>query len=225
MGYKLTWIYVWSQRVRPSWWAPSADTIFYYKFDNNLNDEMGNYDLSVWSGSAAITYLTTAGWAKYAYFSNSCWSWQSAGISEDWDNLHTMSFWMNAQSSWQSILIDIVGDRRIWTRVAWNVRFEWYSSQAYQQNIWTWTWHHIVCIRSGTDGKIYIDWNLEATWTPPDALGNLTTYLVLNNAWDTQQSSLTDDAYLSELILERGEWTAQDVANYYNSTKSNYWIS
>jgi hypothetical protein len=43
MWYKINWIYVWNQKVRPSgWggWQPWANTLFYYKFENSLLNEV-----------------------------------------------------------------------------------------------------------------------------------------------------------------------------------------
>jgi hypothetical protein len=48
-------IYVWTTKVRPSGWKPWANTIWYWKLNWDLTDEMWNYNGSKTS-SATITY-------------------------------------------------------------------------------------------------------------------------------------------------------------------------
>jgi hypothetical protein len=85
-----------------------------------------------------------------------------------------------------------------------------------------WSWHNIVATRISWINYLYIDNVLQwqkSWWT---SLSNFNSLRILNRVW--WQSWSNTWALMDELIVEKAWWTAQEISDYYNQTKSNYWL-
>lgn len=92
----------------------------------------------------------------------------------------------------------------------------WYTLTA-------WNWINVCITYDWSNMKIYVNWNLQLTQS---------ISFWITSSWETSlwDSSLWwNNQYfrwnMSEAILEDKERTAQEIADYYNSTKWDYWIS
>ena len=207
------------KQVRPIGWKPWANTIAYYKFDWNLNDSSGNsYNLSVAAWS--ITYWTASWWWKYAHINkNTRTNYWEKSFDYNWNN--TISLRMNPQITNGSILLEM------WSRSNEFLRFNgaifcwfwWDMTYSMSAN----TRYLVTFTRSWTSTALYINGSLIWTWIG----GKTWTHNIrfkLNNAGDTSSSTYSNNSYWSELIWENKTRTAQEVTDYYNLTKWNYWL-
>lgn len=239
---KLSKIYVWSSEVKEvyvwntmvwggnSWWTPWSNTLIYYPLTSNLVDQMWN-----WNTGTAHWNVT---------FSSSTW------VYVDWDNgiyVSWLSNWI-ANKSWPRTLNVWAKYEALKNNaeLLWNsgntisnqsMKIEIYSARtclaiqiANGTNIsWTWTgyitpdtnWHNYSITFSWSEYKRYIDWVLIATATtstPPNNypdmyIGDLQYYSARRCKW-----------YVKDYIVENKVRTASEISDYYNLTKSTYWL-
>ena len=212
------WVYIWTDE-----WTPWENTIAYYKFNNNLNDSANSNNLSL--SGWAVSFWTASWWGKYAYFNKSTWTghrtispnfnvstltcmyWrQPKQIFSSWNPL---SVWYTTTANGSGIIVGTVRSVDFWGT-------SWFSAAVN-------TWYHLVITCEGWVRKFYVN----GAYYAQDSYslsGTQATKLTINNAWDTSSSSYSNNNYISELIIENKARTAQEISNYYNSTKSKYWL-
>lgn len=208
-------------------WTPWSNTIAYFPLKDDAVDIKNNISLT----SNGTTNYTNVWWVKSAEFTKSNWLYNNnVSYVPQWDVAKTFSLWLYTKWSnqgWQGIAT-------IWNIWAWNIFWlwnynwtaniimtrYWSTSNAYTTTLNTWT--HIVVTYNNSTWKMYANWNLVVTWntTAPTNWYNL---YIWQNVGDTWALS-TYYWNISNVILELWEWTAQEVANYYNTFKSNYWL-
>lgn len=208
-----------------SWWHPWVNTIAYYEFNNNLDDSSWNWhNLSVRSG--AVTYGVEASWWKYAYFDINTWTYAYSNFPQIDTTAITLSYWWQPKqifTSWNEISVAYTTTSNTVVLLAtnrsvsfWNLSWEITATAD--------TWYHLCVTIWWWNLTSYINWvqyetgSFSAPWTT-------STKLVINNARDTNSSSFANNNYVSELIIEDKARTAQEIADYYNQTKWDYWIS
>ena len=206
-------------------WQPWANTLLYFPLENNAIDIVNNVSLT----SSWTTNYTTVWGVQSAEFTKSNWlSNNNVSVIPQWDVAKTLSVrlytkWSN--QGWQGIA-------QIWSVWAWNVFWlwnyklttnivmtrYWSTSNTYTPTLNTWT--HIVVTYNNSIWKMYANWNLVVTWntTAPTSWYNL---YIGQNVGDID-TIVTYYWNISRVILELGEWTAQEVLDYYNATKDNY---
>lgn len=208
------------------WWKPWANTISYYKFDWNLNDSSWNNRNLSWGSS--WTFWTTAWWWTYAIFNQSWYTNKLYDIPFN-SQSYTVSIWYNynqATSSSSRIAMDFsdwsIYTPRIRQETDWKtyIWISWNDLDYILNSIWV--WHNIVITYSANSISLYIDWSKVKSWTSSSV--NKTISLVLGRDYNQTWTTYTSRNYLGEMILESICWTSLDVANYYNQTKSNYWL-
>ena len=235
MGYKLTWMYIWQQKIRPSgWggWQPWENTMLYLPMETDLLDHSGN-SLTVnnlWSVALANVWLSFSV-AQFNSTSTELTFAYQWSINSAW----TMSFWENIEN--QSTDAMFVG---AWTWSAHNLFQLWFTPRPARWLTLSDTstdidsgsftgrdgsWHLITATYSGVgwqtnNAKVYIDGSLAMQWTMQWWNWNTNTFMVGNY---NQQVNMW--WFLSKFIVETAERTAQEVADYFNATKWDYWIS
>lgn len=205
------------------WWQPWANTVLYYKFNNDLTDSSWNSrDLTLfWT----VTYWVTSWWWKYAYFNTSAYTQNmSIGSIDYWADSYTVSFYWQPKTIYgfgnAHAVFDMTvdgGDPR-WIRVTDSIWAWWNVSYNATIN----TWYHVVAIRTPTKVKLYINWTLQGTANRSQS-GTFNVLFRINAIWNS--TSLTNNNYLGEFIMEKRERTDTEILDYYNQTKSLYWIS
>jgi len=215
------------------WRHPWANTIAYYKFNGNSLDYSGNnYDIT-----SVTSYDTLSSWIKVAYFSGKVDLFPWNCNTNLWYDLFkvdqdiTISFYVKPStasvsiyrfqwsSSYRVSLVDIYSDRV--ERGLWN----WgYNIKSFSTSISTSAFQHIVLVYDHTAKTVsmYKNWTLvSSTSTSWYALFTDCTWcLVWYAGFDNDKSE-----YLSEMIFENKVRTAQEVSDYFDQTKWNYWIS
>ena len=223
-------------------WEPNVNTLAYYPLNStytytdqswNQNDLVPNgtwtytYDSISWENTSRNYFQTT----NSIWFANGdsfyFWVWMCVtGTETSWSQTNGARLfapptrWYYISLAWQPWALswadfNIADTWGEWTTpVAYNIsREEWYYIY------YTWT----VWQASGVWGIISPDW---VNHTSP-----LITPVVINSwiitIWRNWNSGYNDWYYmwkLSNVIIEDKIWTTQDILNYYNQTKSLYWL-
>lgn len=225
MWYKLKKIYVGTNQVRPNWWQPWANTVAYYPLEANTNDATWNYNLT----PTDITYTTLSSWLKVATFN---WSSSKAETSSfttaTWDYTTSMRVYGdNIQSTlavmWGNATSDSAG--RLWDvyytqkQIRALIQPNGYiatGNNYYQNN----TWYNLVVISSWWDVSVYINNNLIETQHL-----NCSNYSNMYLGYRQYSNDRFWKGYISRVIIENVAWISQEVSDYYDLTKWDYWIS
>lgn len=215
-------------RVDQQWWQPWANTVAYYPLasQNTLKDESGNwYDLT---NSGTILY-DTYNWVSCVKF-NQTWSMNVSNVNKlpSWNSAFTVSYWIYpnslSESSWESnaFFIGTSSNQRWWLVYAlspigisvWGTAFQSTTNATLS------TWQNIIVTQNWNLFNLYLNWNFLKSWT-----------MALNMSTKTIRlgGSLNPNTYwyrwgMSNFIIEDKERTAQEITDYYNLTKWNYWL-
>lgn len=210
-------------------WQPWVNTLCYYPFDTDYSDQS-------WNGYNLTNRWATTIWTKWgvdcAVFikDNNSWLYTTSIPFNTISTSMTFNFWMYVDqfNTWENNVF------WMWTASAgsciilWylqpiNIWHRWYNDIATSTNSTLSTWQNIVVTQDSSWTKIYLDWN---------QIGSSSYYATLSgnefNVWYFNWSSALNRKYIgwmSNLILESKTWTAQEVVDYYNQTKSLYGIS
>lgn len=230
-----TGIYCGSRKLRPDewwgWWKPGANTLAYYKFYDNLNDSSGNNHPCTVAYWSAVYY--TVSWDNKAITCSGnvmkSWIWQQDVLAAN----HTLSFWIKLSSSQvDNRVLWALGASgnisHVWISIGsaqWYCFYIWQPTWTYRKRTYTFsanTWYNIaLSINSSLWVDCYVNWT--QVWTTNTINSPDTTDLYF---WSNY--SLTDSSrmpwYLDDIIIEDKARTADEIAWYYNQTKSNYWL-
>ena len=219
-------------------WKPWSNTLAYYPLNWNLNDYSWNNRNLTWSW---VTYTSWwkgqvavfSSWATAYYQNNSIFN-----ISQPF----TYSLWCQTtyvpNSSYGgrykiAIAIGIQNgttiathDKDLWFGKGGIWAYNYYNDLQYcfgwSANINT--WYHIVYTQDSSNQKVYLNWTL--VWTH----SCWWSYTWYTDARLILAKQINDDNRypfswsMSEVIMENKARTAEQVLNYYNLTKSNYWL-
>lgn len=211
------------KQIRPAWWAPWANTIAY----RPLNSTSTINDMK-WHWTA---YNLTASWNPSYWTLWVTLTWQKLGLPSIPEQAKTVCCWLKI-NSWNTWTYAAVYDLqisgsilwRIWTKSGNNVFIaqsdkpstkQWSLSNRddWKRKLLCFTWDNNVC-------TLYINWQQEGTvnswssmpWQP----------IVWVMGWTINE--WTQNCDISEFIIESVARTAQEVSDYYNLTKWNYWL-
>ena len=218
---KIKHIYVGENLVRPpNPYTPTSNTLAYFPFKDDQLDKVGNCTLSATWTKQTIWYRFTSGsstlWItipsnKQTSRFYSCRikgvtipSWYYDNASTMMTNYWTMRFFYKYQNQ------------------DWHTKQFWYWKDS-SNIVWSNTqtidltnWFHLAYwCDSSNNYKWWINWNLVFS-------GTATSQRYYNSVVWFQPANSTID--YSDFILENRLWTATEVTNYYNKTKSNYWL-
>lgn len=227
MWYKIKKIMVGTQQVRPAGWTPWENTVLYLPLEDDTTDH-SQYNRAI-TQSWAVTK------ADIGYLFARPWSWENALKCSDtiatlvWSFPYTVSLWGKMQASWTAILFWGSAYNQWWTNYLINssnnkIRvgqepshlLNWYDVN----QIWNW-WNYYTFIEYSNKSEVYQNGQLVITDTAQSSRV-LPSFLW----WILQYPDSTSNTwmYWSNFIIENKARTAQEVADYYNSTKSNYWL-
>lgn len=220
------------------WWQPWTDTLAYYPFTSNWNDESWNgYHLSSTNSTSVVTLWDI----KALDMNNSyCTTWSISGTSLLITTLpYTIVFWTKAKASWLNKAFAITwyewwswwwsgisAPTSSWWQIevrAWNTTNQitkWNAGSSYADTNW-----HLYVVSFGTSWlNVYVDWN-----TTPVRTTNWSVWPENNGSpliiGARQDYTVCGNWYISRVIIEKKAWTAQESQDYYNSSKWIYWIS
>ena len=203
-------------------WIPTSNTIVYFPLTDDLDDYYGNYTLT--ANNWAVIW--TVDWVKCLDFSASN-SYADCSISTlpQWWQVRTNMCWVRYNSigwypayqygQWSFNQWDVIYQNG---PITWSNYWKTIASNT-TPNIWDWV-HIAVTINWSSEQKIYINWVLESSgsWTVQT---NWTTLYLWYCVWD----STYIDWYIGSFIIEDKVRTAQEISDYYDFTKWDYWIS
>jgi hypothetical protein len=202
-------------RVDQQWWQPWANTIAYFPFETDILDHSGN---SVTLNTSWYTYTQQA--VGYLFVGN--W-W--LGFNDS--SVKFINVWMNIQTQTTPFGNGAYMNGGGLCYSAWHSQsrlrgvFVRYINQSStdvsnKTNLSSW-WHNFAIGYDDTATKCYLDWELfwTSSWLPY-SFGN---EVWLFSCWGNSNNS---SAIISQWIIEDTERTAQEVSDYYNSTKANY---
>ena len=218
--------FLWDTQVRPSgwgWWQPWANTLAYYPLTSTTtiyeqswkNKDLTNTWVTFWTYQwVDCAYLP---WDEFLYNTSQYWlSWPftvSLWAYYVWfTSMYAQNPRFYGDSNW-NIGIRVVGS----SRVIWYNPKGWSTTTRVTEN----SWANYIVTYDGTNCKLYInstnvDTTAKSWYTYTDR------YLWIGKFYQ----SWTDywKWWVSEFIMENKARTAQEVSDYYDRTKANYWL-
>lgn len=216
------------KQVRPdTWWQPWANTLAYYKFNWNLNDSSGNgRNLNMYTGS--FSYSTLSSWQPYCQLNTNAQAYFSSFPFNR--TAYTVSWWCyftDVTSSNQKIIMDLHDGGNYFPRFyawGWNHSGKISSVVSFDSYDPSWatnTRYYLVAVIKNNVSYSYINWNLIHSQSYSNSATSWSLFL---NGTSNHNSGYYTSWRISELILENKARTAQEISNYYNQTKSDYWL-
>jgi hypothetical protein len=202
-------------------WQPWTNTMIYYPFRWDISDHSGNNRNA--TASWTVVYQT-----NYIDLSNASLAFPLLTYSCPF----TVSIWYNLFSErsadyrfvyWISGS-NIISNIMIWHKYNWGYVVQTDKPSFKDLQLWTqspvsarydWVWHNVISSFSTSGTSFYKDGVL--LWT--------------NTWWTGSDTAVGSDInssmqwmYCWEFIIDGTAWTQQEVTDYYNLTKSNYWL-
>ena len=216
--------YVW-------WWQPWADTVAYYKLEQDLNDYSWN-NLNL-TPASTVTYSSLASGKNVCFFNDSASISSFPALTGD----ITVVLWVKNKSNYTWY-------NWVWYILKWNswddagctaLVFSWNSQSNGLRWQPTWSlisrptvftdtnWHLIICTynKNTQDSNVYLDGNT----IPLINFTNTSSASPSASVFYLCKYSSQKDTYLSDVIIESKVWTADEISAHFNSTKSLYGIS
>lgn len=212
-------IYMWRE-----WRAPWANTIAYYPLTQDANDYS-------WNNNNIVTSWASSYSANGALLPNSNHAGLLVPFNIVTSNNYTFSFWCNPLH-YQSI-----SDMR-WIDMAENTTNRLISVWWTDATIFHWRWSTVSSV-FWTSISYSINTRCYCTYTINN--GTVNTYINWVNLWTKtwisghtcalrfwQEWNMWADRhrywYMKDIIIEDKARTAQEISDYYNITKWNYWL-
>lgn len=219
MWYKIKRILVGTQQVRPYRYNPTRSTLAYFPFNDDQLDKTGNCTLwatwtkqTIWyrftSGSSSLWITIPSNKQRSRFYScrTKCINilgWYYASIS-------TMMLCYSTTRFFYKYTEDQHTKQFGYWRDSSNI--VWSNTQTIDLTNW---FHLAYWCDSSNNYKWWINWTLVWSWTA-------TWQRYFSSVDWFQWTNATID--YSDFILENRLWSATEVTNYYNSTKSKYWL-
>lgn len=231
MWYKVKRIMVWDKQVRPSGWKPWANTIAYYPLTSTttINDESWNNKnlTNYWATFWIYQWVNCVNIDKRTKYVK--WS---ISTSPTWANPRTYNFWCyNNNSSAQSYEESYFFNWQEWEN--YMVLFWiWTDNKEFVSQFWQWwifwtpirqQWFNACLVYTWTKFIYYRNWAYVWEWTY--TINTKWTELRLwwpRTSWDGWRDKFV--WYMSNFIFENKAWSEKEAVNYYNQTKSKYWL-
>lgn len=223
-------------------WRPWDNTVAYYPLESNGNDYSGNNHNLTWTWTPSYT---TSWWTKNVLSLNgstlgkiSSLSWTYGNytinlwIKHNNTNTWQQFFWNMNSSWWNTVYFNFNGTSQDASKIDyWYQRRPWWWSTSYATLYWTTnrsanTWYNVCITATPSSVILYVNWNQVASTSTNgtvilDSWGNAIWW---RWNWMSNRNENFVNWYMSEFILENKTWTAAQISDYYNSTKSKYWL-
>ena len=200
-------------------YQPTANTVVYYPLSLNADDYSGNnYHLTEnWS----ITY--TEQWAVFTW--SQSLSRSTTALLPTWASDRTVSMWMYPQSSsgYKNLIVywsnASLQSFRLWVSKTWYLVFSSYGSDSSTYATPFNNRYNVVAKYTNNTVYVYVNNTLWITFakTLNTTNSNLNIWM---NIWGSNNMIWK----ISEVIIENKARTDTEISNYYNSTKSLYWL-
>ena len=221
-------VFLWDTQVRPSGWQPWANTILYMPFKSDLLDHSSN-NISFTNTNVTLVDGT-------AYFNGSASLINSSFTTYLSSMPFTCSIWVKVSSNTKDAGIIGAHKKVSWTWGWWDIQTinsSWYKYRLEVISWWavlqtsaysTWTRYLLTWVVASSKTERYINW--VSQWTVSWWVARFRSeFAIWQQRWDSSTSNWRCFTwYMSDLILENKARTAQEIADYYNLTKWNYWF-
>ena len=214
-------VYVWTTKVRP----PADIKIAYFPLENDYVDKSKN-NISM-TKSWTISFTTLSSWKKVANFQR--WTiYSNNSFMNLLPNGYTVSYWytVNKNSTYrrnQFYLWWAYNTLECWATTLetwwglWKTKLYYYGDNSIWDTSHSGWLNAVITVENHTSVKMYINWNLYTSHSTTQSGWFL-------GIWYSAISSDYHNWYMSEFIVDGKLRTAQEIQDYYNQTKSNYWI-
>lgn len=236
MWNKIHGIYVGTTKVRPTWRQPWVNTVAYRPLNSTttVNDKSGNgYNLTqTWGSFGTYNGVNCFynGWSTTGYFELTSWANIPTGNTDrtillwayptGYSSSYARCFFRYGTSStgkWVELDISSSGKYRALsgtTVITWGT----FSTSAWSLLTFTTTWNTFSLYANGVlQGS-------NSAGTIDTAAISSSYPLRLMRLNTSTSNSYQVRGYISEVIIENKTRTADEIAAYYNQTKSNYWL-
>lgn len=199
---------------------PSDKTLIYYPLASDLNDySWNNHNLSIKSGS--VTYsnnMATLTRVWYGWWGLNWLEWDFTMLA------YTTNTWWN---KWFFPSTDANWAPQMWL-ARWNSQigfwyYQYWGTLNYLSYNYSASWIHLIAeVKTSSKMIIYVDGvevaNSSGTYQKvrPDSSQN--------NVWIGTNINWSWTVTYWWVIVETKARTADEILNYYNKTKSNYWL-
>lgn len=210
------WVYIWNDT-----WLPNKNTIAYFPFVDDTLDHSWNWV------TLSITWTKANIWYSFSTTS----SWNSVEITSE--DAKFINFRINIQSlnTYYSLAWYVVGWYIYYYKKhqtsSLNERFWIFAGSGGSQpitsnqiSISNWTWYNICLWYDNNWSYWYLNWELVFSTSSLPYNWDSTVWVFSTRGW-----SWSWTAIISNFIVESKQWTQSEISNYYNQTKSQYWIS
>ena len=192
------------------WWQPWANTVMYYPFKTDQLDKVGNSSIPITWVKENLWYTFSS--SDFIYLTNPDTSCRFVSV---WVKYNSNNW---AYNQWPSTCVGFICYNFGHTGSDWIRRFQIETSNDYYitssaQSTTSWVWYHLAMWYDGSKVYAYLNW--AKVWEQ-------TTNAYIR--WKIFLWRMINET-VSEYIGESVCWTAQEITDYYNSTKANYWIS
>ena len=223
------WVYIWTDE-----WLPWENTVAYYPLNSTttVNDQSWNNRNLTNNGATFWDYW----WVNCLKLSN---NYLKGDVGDITQYSHTINLWAN--KNWWSWDV-YVAQWGIWASgLKWctemlqrpnYIKYSfWFDDLSSTNTYSNWAWHNIVVLydKTNTSQIMYIDGSLinSRTLSYSHYL-NWTNGFVIGASQGSGGSIVSGQYFnwwISNLIIESKLWSADQILQHYNNTKSLYWIS
>lgn len=212
------------------WWKPWANTLLYYPLTENLADASGHWN--TWTMTWTCSFNSSTG-IHVTWKSSNYVTWMSIWVNAR--NTFTLNVWCKYDSvaSWVQTLWGNSSNTQNYQAmkeelVSWDGLYIWCS--VWSTNVWgkvgetsvATTFHNICVIANWTTYKFYFNGVLKKQTTNSGSVNN---YWTMNLWYDNYYTSgRAANGYIKDYIVESVARTEQEVLDYYNWTKWDYWL-
>lgn len=222
-------IFVGTEKVRPSWYIPWSNTLAYFPLENDTLDHSWNN--RTLQESASWTATKQSLW----YLMNG-----TPYVADIWATAKFISAWINVVTYWSSTVSLLwMWDwyfayqfKENWISTMW---WQWgHVKKVYSVSNWTfyradnyydttsWVWYNMACWYNNSHAVFYINWEVywDTTYipTPPS-----NSAFIISNRFSSSSDN-SSSMIFSDVIIEDTLRDTTKYQDYYNSTKSNYWL-
>lgn len=197
--------------------TPWVNTVAYYPFDNDILDHSwNNKDFTGSWYSFANNMITTTSDLTWPIVTPENTTWDRT--INMWSHRMSGNYIFRSSDYWSEWHL-IATDWENWSRPWASLHINWWKRNRPSASELPVMWDIILMTwtKTGTTMKLYINGVLTST---NSSLGNSTW---VSQLWITK--SVLSAWTFWEIIVEDKIWTDQEISDYYDLTKSLYWIS
>lgn len=224
-GYKLHWA-IQTFHWKPKWWQPWANTLLYMPLNSTdtYTDKSWN---NIGTTNYSVTFWTNY-WVDCGYFNGSSAHIQINPFSIPAASTILVWFYRAWLNESDGKIFDARSPRHIIAvnSSSWEYTFWYLGSTA----ILSWkliqNQRCLCCLKTNwSNGKLIILWNNVNTTVSISVSVSTGTPSYIN-IWNEYNNAANRHFlwWLSNIIVENRERTDQEVTDYYNLTKANYWL-